>query len=80
MNRQNISQIIRELFRENVRLYPEDYKVHADAINMAKESAKSYWDNRNEIEIERDNEAKVTLQDYESWCLAELEELKGQQA
>lgn len=74
MNRQNIKQVICELFRENVRLYPEDYEVHADAVNMAKESAKGYWDNRNEMEIERDNEAQVTLQDYESWCLAELEE------
>jgi len=75
MQRQNIRQIVVELFRENYRLYPEDYKEPGAAIIMAKEVAKGYWDNRVEFEIERDKKAQVTAEDYENWIVDELSEI-----
>jgi hypothetical protein len=77
MNRQNISQIIRSLFRDNYRLYPETYPNNiGPAIDAAKETAKGYWDNRTPEEEQRDAEAHVTLQDYEKWCVDELRLIK----
>lgn len=74
MKRQNIEQIIRELFRENYRLYPESYTGGAEAMSVAKEVAKGYYDNRAEFEVERDEQAGVTAQDYDNWILDELAE------
>lgn len=77
MNKQNIEQIIRELFRQGYYTYRENYpKDNLKAINTTKEIAKMSWDNRTEDEIERDEQAGVTLQDYEQWCVAELTALK----
>lgn len=77
MNRQNIEQIIRDLFRQNFSLYPESYPDSiTEAIDTAKVTAKGFWDVRTEDEEQRDQEADVTLQDYESWVVAELTTLK----
>jgi hypothetical protein len=77
MNAQNIQQVVRDLFRQNYKLYPESYADSVvEAVTTAKEVAKGYWDNRTEEEEQRDAEAQVTLQDYENWCVQELTELK----
>lgn len=81
MNKQNIEQIIRELFRENYRLYPESYPTTDDGLMTdegticAQEVAKGYFDNRAQFEIERDEKAGVTKIDYVEWVMAELGEL-----
>jgi hypothetical protein len=41
----------------------------------AQEVAKGYWAERNEDEIERDEKAGVTENDYVEWVMAELSEL-----
>lgn len=46
----------------------------AEAMSVAKEVAKGYYDNRAEFEVERDEQAGVTAQDYENWILDELAE------
>ena len=75
MNKQNIEQIIRDLFRQNFNLYPEIYSDPVEAITAAKDASKGYWDVRTPDEEQRDSAANVTLQDYELWCVAELSEL-----
>lgn len=78
MDRQNIQQIIRELFRDNFSIYPENYPLTEDGLMSeegticAQEVAKGYWAERNEVEIERDEEAGVTEIDYVEWVMAAL--------
>jgi hypothetical protein len=82
MNRQNIQQIIRELFRqyynanegESFPLTETGLMSEEGTIN-AQEVAKGYWAERNEDEIERDEKAGVTENDYVEWVMAELSEL-----
>ena len=82
MNKQNIQQIIRELFRQyytanegqsfpltNGGLMSEEGTIHAQDV------AKQFWAERNEGEIERDEKADVTEIDYVEWVMAELSEL-----
>jgi len=76
MQKHNIEQIIKELFRENMRLYPEDYKTPKAAKFMTEATAKSYWENRNGYEEQRDKEAGVTKTDYKQWCKAEYKAFK----
>jgi hypothetical protein len=74
MNKQNIKNVIQELFRQNIHRYPEYYNSSLEqAKETAIETAKGYWDNRNESEIESDSLHEVTLQDYQDWCIEELE-------
>lgn len=81
MNKQNIEQIIRELFRENFNLYPESYPLGENGLMSdegtitAQEVAKGYYANRAEFEIERDEKAGVTEIYYVEWVMAELSEL-----
>ncbi len=81
MQKQNIEQIIRELFKENYRLYPDSYPITEDGLmsedgtTCAQEVAKGYWAERNGDEIERDEKAGVTKIDYVEWVMAELSEL-----
>lgn len=81
MNRQNIEQIIRELFRQNFNLYPELYPIAEDGLmteegtTNAQGAAKGYWDMRTEDEAERDEKSGVTQIDYVEWVMAELSEL-----
>jgi hypothetical protein len=77
MKRENIEQVIRELFRQNYSLYPDSYSdTPSAAIKSAKTVALGYWDNRTDEEIERDEQAEVTDQDYENWVVSELVNLK----
>lgn len=82
MNRQNISQIIRELFRQYYNAnegqsFPltEDGLMTEEGTAQAQDVAKGYWAERNEEEIERDEKAGVTEIDYVEWVMAELSEL-----
>lgn len=78
MDRQNIQQEVRELFRDNYNLYPESYPLTADGLMSeegtlcAQEVARGYWAERNESEIERDEQAGVTEIDYVEWVMAAL--------
>lgn len=78
MNRQNISQIVRELFRDNYNLYPESYPLTEGGLMSeegkicAQEVARGYWDVREEAEIERDEKAGVTENDYIEWVMSAL--------
>jgi hypothetical protein len=74
MNKQNIKNVIQELFRQNIHSFPEYYNSSLEeSIETAIETAKAYWDNRNEHEIANDSLNNVTLQDYQDWCVEELE-------
>ena len=81
MSAQNISQIIRDLFRQNFNLYPELYPLteaglmSEEGTTNAQDAAKGYWDMRNEDEAERDEKAGVTEIDYLKWVMAELSDL-----
>lgn len=81
MQKQNIQQIIRELFRANFNLYPEHYPLtdgglmSEEGTTHAQEVAKGYWSERNNDEIERDKKAGVTEIDYVKWVMAELSDL-----
>lgn len=78
MDRQNIHQIIRELFIQNYNAYPESYPLTEDGLMSeegticAQEVARGYWDVREEAEIERDEIAGVTEIDYVEWVMAAL--------
>lgn len=78
MDRQNIHQIIRELFIQNYNAYPELYPLTEDGLmseegtTNAQDAAKGYWDMRNEDEAERDEIAGVTEIDYVEWVMAAL--------
>ena len=69
--RTTISIIIKEVATENFNLYPEDYLA---SLEDAKESvvslAEGCFENRNEAEVERDEEANIELSDYIDWCAA----------
>jgi len=82
MNRQNIQQIIRELFRQYYianegQSFPieESGLMSEEGTTHAQDVAKGYWAERNEDEIERDEKAGVTEIDYVEWVMAELSEL-----
>lgn len=81
MNKQNIEQLIRDLFRQNFNAYPESYPLTDDGLmseegtTEAQEVAKGYWAVRTEDEIERDEKVGVTEIDYVEWVMAELSEL-----
>ena len=71
MKIENIETIIRDLFRDNYRAYPESYKG-AEKYRNAKVCAIGFWQNRTEDEINRDKEAEVVQDDYTNWVLNEL--------
>jgi hypothetical protein len=82
MNRQNIQQIIRELFRQYYKAnkgqsFPltNTGLMSEEGTTNAQEVAKGYWAERNEDEVERDEKAGVTEIDYVEWVMAELSEL-----
>ena len=81
MKKDNVEQIIRELFRQNFNLYPESYPMHDDgrATNEASENvadvAKGYYANRTEDEVLRDEELNITEIDYVEWCMEEFSNL-----
>ena len=59
MTRMTIKQIIQDLVK--------DYIKHYGVPHNSKELAGSYWDIRQDDEIERDAKAGVTFADYEIW-------------
>jgi hypothetical protein len=73
MKKQNIEQIIKELFSHNYKLYPESYPesenglVNEDADDNCEQWALDMWNNRDESEIERDEDLAITLADYKDW-------------
>ena len=82
MNKQDIGQIIRELFRqyynagEGLSFPITDAGLMSDeGSTHAQDVAKGYWAERNEDGIERDEKAGVTEIDYVEWVMAELSEL-----
>ena len=69
--RTRISQIIKELATENFNLYPEDYLASSkDAKEAVVCLAEGYFENRNEAEVAKDEQANVQLSDYIDWCAA----------
>lgn len=74
MDYSRTKQAVEELFRDNIRLYPEMYPVNdlIEAEATAKRVAEGYWDNRTDDEIESDSENGITKDDYISWCKQEL--------
>lgn len=81
MKKENIKQIVQELFRENYYAYTEHYPVASDGqlklegAMAAQDVAKGYWKERTELDIARDEQAGVTEQDYVTWVHMELESL-----
>lgn len=76
MQKSNVETIIKELAKENARLYPESYPIENgeftnEACTNFCELAKQYFDNRTEEEIERDETCStfpIDLEDYAKWC------------
>lgn len=72
MNFTDIEDRIKEIFRENFEIYKEDWlKGKYKPENVAQQ----YFFNRNEMEVERDEEMGITLNDYEDFCRSEYERL-----
>jgi hypothetical protein len=73
MNKQNVEQIIKELFSENYRMYPESYPesenglVNEEADDNCEQWAHDMWNNRLDTEIERDEDLGISLADYKDW-------------
>jgi hypothetical protein len=67
-------QIIRELFRQNINVYPESYPItdKDTCLKQAESVARGYWDTRNDDEIEADQRNKITADDYIAWCQSEF--------
>lgn len=74
MDYNRTKQAIEELFRDNIRLYPEMYPVtnENEALATAERVALGYWENRTDEEIESDSENELTKDDYVAWCKQEL--------
>lgn len=54
----------------------EDSKNEYSSVNeWAEEYAESLWENRSELDEERDNEGDVTLSDYKEWSIEKATEL-----
>jgi hypothetical protein len=75
MKRENIEKIIKELATQNFNRYPESYPivlglVTNEAAETAQDLGKSYYQNRTEDEIERDEMNGVTEIDYVEWVMA----------
>lgn len=74
MKKQNVEQIIKELFADNYKMYPESYPesdnglVNEEADDNCEQWAHDMWNNRNEPEIERDEELTISLADYKDWA------------
>jgi len=80
MNKENVEQIIKELANDNFRMYPESYHLDDNlATNEASENVQelgiSYFQHRNEHEIERDEELNISQIDYVEWCMEEFSNL-----
>lgn len=71
---------IYDLATENFNLYPESYPLNDDgtATDEASESvqdlATNYFENRTELDAERDEKADVTEIDYVEICMAAFAE------
>ena len=77
MTRNNIEQIIRDLFKDNFNAYPNDYLNDLKHSYLATiTTADGYWDNRTAAEEERDAAAGIIKNDYSTWCLVELKDLQ----
>jgi hypothetical protein len=72
MQKSNIETIIKELATYNAEAYPESYPFHVEGKSEActgiESLANAYFDNRTEGEVERDEAAGVTIEDYTRWC------------
>ena len=72
-------QSVTGLAKENFSLYPENYPIqNGMATNEASENvsdlAKAYWDNRTELDTQRDEDCGVTIIDYVELCQAAFAE------
>jgi len=68
----NIENIIWDIASENAAMYPENFEISngeftEEATTNMLVAAKGYFDNRTDSEIERDEDADVTLEDYAEW-------------
>lgn len=69
-----IEQIIKELATQNFNSYPESYPVENgfatdEASSAAQDLARSYFENRTENDVERDETNGVTETDYVEWVM-----------
>lgn len=64
MNRSNIETIVKDLAKQAINGYRENYKTMYDIHILAE----GYWENRTEEEVERDTCADVGFNDYFNWC------------
>ena len=78
MQKQNVEQIIRDLSNSNFSMHPEYYEIKDglstdEATLTAQELANSYWDNRQDEEIERDDNLGIIKTDYQDWVMSAYE-------
>lgn len=76
MTRENIEQIIKDLFRSNYHSYSDQYQGN-DARQIASEIAILYYHTRTDNEVERDMRANVICNDYIRWVCDELTRLQS---
>jgi hypothetical protein len=72
MDKNNVSRIIIDQASQNITLYPDSYPIEGDRLSYEGtlnllSLAQSYWDTRNETEIQRDDTLNITLEDYVNW-------------
>lgn len=80
MTKKKIEKIIRKYVKDN---HESDPGVFPEVIKemewLSGILADEYWETRKNFEVKRDKQAGVTIQDYESWVMAEMMELKKKQ-
>ena len=54
---------------ENISLYPSDWNC-----GFCNDFAESQWENRTELEIERDTEQGVSFENYKNWVVETYED------
>lgn len=77
MDKKEIEKLIRKYLRDNHTAHPRAFPdTLTEVIKLSKILAGSYWEHRDRLEVKRDKQAGVNIEDYEHWCNEELIELK----
>jgi hypothetical protein len=79
MKKENIKQIIQDSARENFNSYSNDYPIRTidnipakEAYENACQLAISYYEIRDDEEVNRDQQLEISMQDYINWVQLEL--------
>jgi hypothetical protein len=63
MRKENVESNLKELAKSLMLSYQDCYKTEEDVIELAKQ----YFLARTELEIDRDSQLSISLEDYKEW-------------